>query len=78
MSLNSKKTLLEEINQTNKEESLIDFGFDSVVEIIYENNNDNKSIYSNLSKNMGIVLSINTVITTKIAGESIILSISNN
>ena len=43
---------------------------------IYENNNDKKSIYSNLSKNMGIVLSINTVITTKITGESIILSIS--
>ena len=41
LSLNSKKTLLEEINQTNKEESLIDFGFDSVVEIIYENNNEN-------------------------------------
>ena len=45
---------------------------------IYDFNNDEKSIFSNLSKNMGIVLSINTVITTKIAGESIILSISNN
>ena len=56
--------------------SLILEGLKSIT--IYENNNDKKSIYSNLSKNMGIVLSINTVITTKIAGESIILSISNN
>ena len=56
--------------------SLILEGLKSIT--IYENNNDKKSIYSNLSKNMGIVLSINTVITTKITGESIILSISNN
>ena len=56
--------------------SLILEGLKSIT--IYENNNDKKSIYSNLSKNMGIVLSINTVITTKIVGESIILSISNN
>ena len=34
-------------------------------------------IYSNLSKNMGIVLSLNTVITTKIVENSIILLISD-
>ena len=56
--------------------SLILEGLKSIT--IYENNNDKKSIYSNLSKNMGIVLSINTVITTKTTEKSIILSISNN
>ena len=56
--------------------SLILKGLKSI--IIYENNNNKKSIYSNLSKNMGIVLSINTVITTKTTEKSIILSISNN
>ena len=45
---------------------------------IYDNSNDSKSIYSDLSKNMGVVLSLNTVITTKIVKKSIILSISNN
>ena len=45
---------------------------------IYDSNNNKKTIYSDLSKNMGIVLSLNTVITTKISGKSIILSISNN
>ena len=45
--------------------------------IIYDNNNSAKSIYCNLSKNMGIVLSLNTVITTKIVENSIILLISD-
>jgi len=45
---------------------------------IYDINNDTKSININLLKNMGIVLSLNTVITSKIAEKSIILSISNN
>ena len=45
---------------------------------IYDNNDVNKSIYSNLSKNMGVVLSLNTVITTRIVKKSIILSISTN
>ena len=45
---------------------------------IYDINNDTKSININLLKNMGIVLSLNTVITSKIAEKSIIISISNN
>ena len=45
---------------------------------IYDNNNETKSIYSNLSKNMGIVLTLNTVFSTKVASKSIILSISIN
>ena len=45
---------------------------------IHDSNNNKKTIYSELSKNMGVVLSLNTVITTKISGKSIILSISNN
>lgn len=45
--------------------------------VIYDNNNSAKSIYCNLSKNMGIVLSLNTVITTKIVENSIILLISD-
>ena len=51
-------------------------GFKSIT--IYDNTDNEKSIYSNLSKNMGFVLSLNTVITTKIAAKSILLSISNN
>ncbi len=45
---------------------------------IYDKGNNSKSIYSDLSKNMGVVLSLNTVITTKIVKKSIILSILNN
>ena len=45
---------------------------------IYDNNNETKSIYSNLSKNMGVVLTLNTVFSTKITSKSIILSISIN
>lgn len=45
---------------------------------IYDFNNDEKTIFSNLSKNMGIVLSVNTVITTRISDKSIILLISSN
>ena len=45
---------------------------------IYDFNYEDKSIFSNLSKNMGIVLSLNTVITSRIAEKSIILSISSN
>ncbi len=45
---------------------------------VYDFNNDNKSIFSNLSKNMGIVLSLNTVISSRIVKKSIILSISSN
>ena len=41
-------------------------------------NYEDRSIFSNLSKNMGIVLSLNTVITSRIAEKSIILSISSN
>tara|TARA_Y100000590_G_scaffold468255_2_gene650369 strand:+ start:1647 stop:2102 length:456 start_codon:yes stop_codon:yes gene_type:complete len=36
-----------------------------------------KSIYSNLSKNMGVVITENTTVTTKIAANSLILSILN-
>ena len=56
--------------------SLILEGFKSIT--IYDNTDHEKSIFSNLSKNMGIVLSLNTVITTKIAAKSILLSISND
>ena len=45
---------------------------------IYDFNYEDKYIFSNLSKNMGIVLSLNTVITSRIAEKSIILSISSN
>ena len=45
---------------------------------IYDNNIDTKPMYSELSKNMGFVISLDTVITSKIAGKSIILSISFN
>ena len=45
---------------------------------IYDFNYEDKSIFSNLSKNMGIVLSLNTVITSRIVEKSIILSISSN
>jgi|TARA_B100001964_G_C14014941_1_gene501124 hypothetical protein len=45
---------------------------------IYDFNYEDRSIFSNLSKNMGIVLSLNTVITSRIAEKSIILSISSN
>ena len=45
---------------------------------IYDNNNVEKTIYTNLSKNMGIVLSLDTVITSKIMRKSIILSILTN
>ena len=45
---------------------------------IYDSNYEDKFIFSNLSKNMGIVLSLNTVITSRIAEKSIILSISSN
>ena len=45
---------------------------------IYDSDNNKKTIYSELSKNMGIVLSLNTIITTKISKKSIILSILNN
>ena len=45
---------------------------------IYDFNYEDKSIFLNLSKNMGIVLSLNTVITSRIAEKSIILSISSN
>ena len=71
------KSMLKIKHKTEKDYlSLILRGLKSIT--IYENNNDKKSIYSKLSKNMGVVLSINTVITTKIAEKSIILSISNN
>ena len=56
--------------------SLILEGFKSIT--IYDNTDHEKSIHSNLSKNMGFVLSLNTVITTKIAAKSILLSISND
>lgn len=56
--------------------SIILEGFKSIT--IYDKVNDSKSLYSNLSKNMGIVLSLNTIITTKIIEKSIILSISIN
>ena len=42
LSLNSKKTLIEEIEEKNKEESLINFDFDSADEIFYGNNNENE------------------------------------
>jgi len=45
---------------------------------IYDFNYEDKYIFSNLSKNMGIVLSLNTVITSRIVEKSIILSISSN
>ena len=45
---------------------------------IYDFNYEDKFIFSNLSKNMGIVLSLNTVITSRIVEKSIILSISSN
>ena len=45
---------------------------------VYDFKNDEKYIFSKLSKNMGIVLSLNTVITTKIEEKSIVLSISSN
>ena len=45
---------------------------------IYDNNNNEKTIYTNLSKNMGIVLSLDTVITSKVLENSIILSITSN
>ena len=45
---------------------------------IYDFNYEDKSIFSNLSKNMCIVLSLNTVITSRIVEKSIILSISSN
>ena len=45
---------------------------------IYDNNIDTKPMYSELSKNMGFVISLDTVITSKIAGKSTILSISFN
>ena len=45
---------------------------------VYDFKNDEKYIFSKLSKNMGIVLSLNTVITTKISEKSIILSISSS
>ena len=56
--------------------SIILEGFKSIT--IYDNTDHEKSIYSNLSKNMGIVLSLNTIITTKIAAKSILLSILND
>ena len=43
---------------------------------IYDNADDEKTIYTNLSKNMGIVLSLDTVITSKVLENSIILSIT--
>ena len=45
---------------------------------IYDNTDDEKTIYTNLSKNMGIVLSLDTVITSKVLENSIILSITTN
>ena len=45
---------------------------------IYDNNDDKKYLYSNLSKNMGIVLCVDTIITSVIKEKSIILSIINN
>ena len=45
---------------------------------IYDNNSVKKTIYSELSRNMGFVISLDTVITYKIADKSIILSISFN
>jgi len=45
---------------------------------VYDFKNNEKYIFSKLSKNMGIVLSLNTVITTKISEKSIILSISSS
>ena len=42
LSLNSKKTLIEEIEEINKEESLINFDFDSADETFYGNNNENE------------------------------------
>ena len=45
---------------------------------IYDNNSVKKTIYSELSRNMGFVMSLDTVITYKIADKSIILSISFN
>ena len=66
------------IKQKTEEDnlSIILEGYKSIV--IYDNTDHEKSIYSNLSKNMGFVLSLNTVITTKIAAKSILLSISND
>ena len=45
---------------------------------IYDNNNKKKTIDTNLSKNMGIVLSEDTVITSKVLENCIILSITTN
>ena len=66
------------IKQKTKKDnlSIILEGYKSIV--IYDNTDHEKSIYSNLSKNMGIVLSLDTVITTKITAKSILLSISND
>ena len=46
--------------------------------IFYDKKNDHNYIHSNLLKNMGIVLSADTVISSKIAKKSIVLSIYNN
>ena len=56
--------------------SLILAGLKSIK--IFDFNDEKKSIFSNLYKNMGIVLGLNTVITTKISEKSVILSISIN
>ena len=42
---------------------------------IYDQSNEAKSLFSNLSKNMGIVLPLNTNISKKIVEKTIILSI---
>ena len=45
---------------------------------IYDFEDDKKSIYCKLTKNMGVVLSHNTTISNSIIKKSIVLSISNN
>ena len=70
----SVSTIKQKIENDNL--SIILEGYKSIT--IYDNNNHEKSMHSHLSKNMGIVLSLDTVITSKIGGKSIILSILNN
>tara|TARA_B100001123_G_C15309470_1_gene1023848 strand:- start:168 stop:623 length:456 start_codon:yes stop_codon:yes gene_type:complete len=69
---------LSTIKQKEKSDQLIIVleGLDSVT--IYDKNNLNKNIFSDLTKNMGLTVSVDTFTTSKITDKSIILSISFN
>ena len=56
--------------------SIVAYGLKNIT--ISDFNNTKKSISLKLFKNMGIVLSQNTLISEKIASESIILDINSN